>query len=74
MIDFYLGVIYSEMVVNILILVVNSFRCKLVRYDVFYVLLNIVNIIIGRVVYIVVFDLELFIEKFLIVVGLRYFK
>lgn len=62
------------MVVNILILVVNSFRCKLVRYDVFYVLLNIVNIIIGRVVYIVVFDLELFIEKFLIVVGLRYFK
>lgn len=74
MIDFYLGVIYSEMVVNILILVVNSFRCKLVRYDVFYVLFNIVNIIIGRVVYIVVFDLELFIEKFLIVVGLRYFK
>lgn len=62
------------MVVNILILVVNSFRCKLVCYDVFYVLSNIVNIIIGRVVYIVVFDLELFIEKFLIVVGLRYFK
>lgn len=70
----YLGAIYSEMVANILTPVVNSPRCKLVRYDVFHALPNTANTIIGRAAHIAVLDSELFIEKFLTVAGLRYFK
>lgn len=72
--DLYLGAIYSEMVANILTPVVNSPRCKLVRYDVFHALPNTANTIIGRAAHIAVLDSELFIEKFLTVAGLRYFK
>ncbi|XP_052686477.1 protein FAM135B-like isoform X6 [Crassostrea angulata] len=69
-----MGAIYSEMVANILTPVVNSPRCKLVRYDVFHALPNTANTIIGRAAHIAVLDSELFIEKFLTVAGLRYFK
>lgn len=68
------GAIYSEMVANILTPVVNSPRCKLIRYDVFHALPNTANTIIGRAAHIAVLDSELFIEKFLTVAGLRYFK
>nr|XP_022313926.1 protein FAM135B-like isoform X7 [Crassostrea virginica] len=69
-----MGAIYSEMVANILTPVVNSPRCKLIRYDVFHALPNTANTIIGRAAHIAVLDSELFIEKFLTVAGLRYFK
>ncbi|CAC5361760.1 Protein FAM135A,Protein FAM135B [Mytilus coruscus] len=69
-----MGAIYSEMVANILTPVVNNINCKLVRYDVFHALTSTANTIIGRAAHIAVLDSELFIEKFMITVGLQYFR
>ncbi|XP_062568167.1 protein FAM135A-like isoform X2 [Saccostrea cucullata] len=69
-----MGAIYSEMVANILTPVVNNANCKLIRYDIFHALPNTANTIIGRAAHIAVLDSELFIEKFLTVAALRYFK
>ena len=62
------------MVANILTPVVNNPKCKLVRYDVFHALPSTANTIIGRAAHIAVLDSELFIEKFITVAGLKYFK
>ncbi|XP_048763051.2 protein FAM135A-like isoform X3 [Ostrea edulis] len=69
-----MGAIYSEMVANILTPVVNNSRCRLIRYDIFHALPNTANTIIGRAAHIAVLDSELFIEKFLTVAALKYFK
>ncbi|XP_069128609.1 protein FAM135A-like [Argopecten irradians] len=69
-----MGAIYSEMVANILTPIVNNPKCKLIRYDVFHALTNTANTIIGRAAHIAVLDSEMFIEKFMTVTGLQYFK
>ncbi|XP_060077402.1 protein FAM135A-like [Ylistrum balloti] len=69
-----MGAIYSEMVANILTPIVNNPKCKLIRYDVFHALTNTANTIIGRAAHIAVLDSEMFIEKFMTVAGLQYFK
>lgn len=62
------------MIANVLTPVVNNPRCKLVRYDIFHALQGAANTIIGRAAHIAVLDSEIFIEKFLMVAGLKYFK
>ncbi len=62
------------MVEKILKPVVAEPGCKLIRYDVFHALSSTANNIIGRAAHIAVLDSELFIEKFLAVAGLKYFK
>ncbi|XP_067677466.1 protein FAM135A-like isoform X2 [Haliotis asinina] len=69
-----MGSVYKEMVENILKPVVDNPECKLIRYDVFHALSSTANTIIGRAAHIAVLDSELFIEKFLTVAGLKYFK
>ncbi|XP_052274489.1 protein FAM135A-like isoform X2 [Dreissena polymorpha] len=69
-----LGSVYGEMVANILTPIVNNPKCKLIRYDVFHALPSTANTIIGRAAHIAVLDSEIFIEKFLMVCGLKYFK
>lgn len=69
-----LGAIYAEMVANILQPIVNNPKCRLIRYDVFHALPSTANTIIGRAAHIAVLDSEIFIEKFLMVCGLKYFK
>ena len=62
------------MVDNILTPIIQTPSCKLVRYDVFHALPSTANTIIGRAAHIAVLDSEVFIEKFLLVTGLKYFK
>lgn len=69
-----LGVVYREMVRNILGPVVAQKETTLVRYDVHHVLPNTANTFIGRAAHIAVLDSELFIEKFMAVVGIKYFR
>lgn len=45
-----------------------------IRYDVHHALPNTANALIGRAAHIAVLDSELFIEKFLLVSGLKYFR
>lgn len=47
---------------------------NLICYSVYYNFLSFVNLFIGWVVYIVMLDFELFIEKFLLVFVLDYFR
>ncbi|KAL5015813.1 hypothetical protein ScPMuIL_005402 [Solemya velum] len=69
-----MGSVYGEMVANILNPIVKNPKCKLVRFDVFHALPNTANTIIGRAAHIAVLDSEIFIEKFLTVTALKYFK
>jgi hypothetical protein len=46
---------------------------KLIRYDVHHSLASNANALIGRAAHIAVLDSELFIEKFMVVTGLKYF-
>ncbi|KAK3090321.1 hypothetical protein FSP39_010936 [Pinctada imbricata] len=69
-----MGAIYSEMVANILTPVVNNPKCRLIRYDVFHSLPSNANTMIGRAAHIAVLDSELFIEKFMTVAGLKFFR
>ena len=46
---------------------------NVVRYDVHHALSSNANSLIGRAAHIAVLDSELFIEKFMVVVGLKYF-
>ncbi|CAG5118979.1 unnamed protein product, partial [Candidula unifasciata] len=68
------GVIYREMVQNILEPIIQSPQCTLIRYDVFHSLPSTANTMIGRAAHIAVLDSEIFIEKFLTVTGLKYFQ
>ncbi|CAK9802010.1 Protein FAM135A [Anthophora quadrimaculata] len=68
------GAAYREMVHNILYPVMSSSGVSLVRYDVHHALPATANALIGRAAHIAVLDSELFIEKFLLVAGLKYFR
>ncbi|XP_054285656.1 protein FAM135A isoform X2 [Macrosteles quadrilineatus] len=69
-----LGAAYREMVHNILYPIISKPEVTLVRYDVHHALPNTANSLIGRAAHIAVLDSELFIEKFLVVTGLKYFR
>lgn len=68
------GNIYREMVHNILTPILAQSELKLIRYDVHHALPNTANALIGRAAHIAVLDSELFIEKFMVVVGIKYFR
>ncbi|XP_076685204.1 protein FAM135A isoform X1 [Andrena cerasifolii] len=68
------GAAYRDMVHNILYPVMSSSGVSLVRYDVHHALPATANALIGRAAHIAVLDSELFIEKFLLVAGLKYFR
>ncbi|KAL2718732.1 uncharacterized protein V1478_011151 [Vespula squamosa] len=68
------GAAYREMVHNILYPVMSASGVSLVRYDVHHALPPTANALIGRAAHIAVLDSELFIEKFLLVAGLKYFR
>ena len=62
------------MVTNILQPLVFRSDITVVRYDVFHALPSNANTMIGRAAHIAVLDSEIFIEKFLTVAALKYFK
>lgn len=70
----FLGAAYREMVHNILYPIISKPEVTFVRYDVHHALPNTANSLIGRAAHIAVLDSELFIEKFLVVTGLKYFR
>ncbi|KAI1894720.1 hypothetical protein AGOR_G00118650 [Albula goreensis] len=67
------GPVYTEMIQNLLLPVLQNKDCNLVRYDVVHALPNTANSLIGRAAHIAVLDSEVFLEKFFLVVGLKYF-
>ncbi|KAM4694769.1 protein FAM135A isoform 1-T1 [Discoglossus pictus] len=68
------GPVYAEMIQNILLPVLQNKDCNLVRYDVIHALPNTANSLIGRAAHIAVLDSEVFLEKFFLVAGLKYFQ
>ncbi|XP_018605049.2 protein FAM135A isoform X2 [Scleropages formosus] len=68
------GPVYKEMIENLLLPVLQNKDCNLVRYDVIHALPNTANSLIGRAAHIAVLDSEIFLEKFFLVAGLKYFK
>jgi hypothetical protein len=52
----------------------NNDKVTVVRYDIHHALPSTANALIGRAAHIAVLDSELFIEKFLLVVGSKYFQ
>lgn len=65
---------HSEMIHNILSPMLSRADLTFIRYDVQHALPNTANALIGRAAHIAVLDSELFIEKFLLVAGLKYFR
>uniref|UniRef100_A0A672RKD0 Family with sequence similarity 135 member B n=1 Tax=Sinocyclocheilus grahami TaxID=75366 RepID=A0A672RKD0_SINGR len=68
------GPVYTEMINNLLQPLLSAPNCRLIRHNVFHALPNTANTLIGRAAHIAVLDSELFLEKFLLVAGLNYFK
>ena len=68
------GTIYQEMVHYILNPLMNNENVTVVRYDIHHALPSTANALIGRAAHIAVLDSELFIEKFLLVVGSKYLQ
>ncbi|XP_074093404.1 protein FAM135A isoform X3 [Macrotis lagotis] len=68
------GPIYAEMIQNLLLPVLQSKDCNLVRYNVINALPNTADSLIGRAAHIAVLDSEIFLEKFFLVAGLKYFQ
>ncbi|XP_018014414.1 uncharacterized protein LOC108671384 [Hyalella azteca] len=69
-----MGAAYREMVSNLLQPIISSSSVTLVRFDIHHALPSTANSLIGRAAHIAVLDSELFIEKFFLVTGLKYFK
>lgn len=69
-----IGAAYREMIHNIIHPIINKTSVTFVRYDVHHVLPNTANSLIGRAAHIALLDSDLFIEKFLVVTGLKYFR
>uniref|UniRef100_A0A671SH58 Protein FAM135A-like n=1 Tax=Sinocyclocheilus anshuiensis TaxID=1608454 RepID=A0A671SH58_9TELE len=67
------GPVYAEMIENLLLPVLQK-DCNLVRYDVIHALPNTANSLIGRAAHIAVLDSEIFLEKFFLVAGLKFFQ
>ncbi|XP_043457774.1 protein FAM135B isoform X1 [Prionailurus bengalensis] len=72
--DRHTGPVYAEMINNLLRPLVEAKDCTLIRHNVFHALPNTANALIGRAAHIAVLDSELFLEKFFLVAGLKYFK
>ncbi|XP_026098116.1 protein FAM135A-like isoform X2 [Carassius auratus] len=68
------GPVYAEMIENLLLPVLQKKDCTLVRYDVIHALPNTANSLIGRAAHIAVLDSEIFLEKFFLVAGLKFFQ
>lgn len=68
-----IGAAYREMVNHLLRPLASRPDISLVRYDVHHALPSSANSLIGRAAHIAVLDSELFIEKFMVVTGLKYF-
>ncbi|XP_068597104.1 protein FAM135A [Brachionichthys hirsutus] len=68
------GPVYAEMIENLLLPVLQNEDCNLVRYDVIHALPNTANSLIGRAAHIAVLDSEIFLEKFFLVAGLKFFQ
>uniref|UniRef100_A0A3Q0T4B1 Family with sequence similarity 135 member A n=1 Tax=Amphilophus citrinellus TaxID=61819 RepID=A0A3Q0T4B1_AMPCI len=68
------GPVYAEMIENLLLPVLQNKDCSLVRYDVIHALPNTANSLIGRAAHIAVLDSEIFLEKFFLVAGLKFFQ
>ena len=69
------GAAYREMVQNILHPIINNPDVTFVRYDVHHSFsAHTADALIGRAAHIAVLDSEKFLEKFLMVVGLKYFR
>lgn len=68
------GPVYAEMIENLLLPVLQNTHCNLVRYDVIHALPNTANSLIGRAAHIAVLDSEIFLEKFFLVAGLKFFQ
>ncbi|XP_030627612.1 protein FAM135A [Chanos chanos] len=68
------GPVYAEMIENLLVPVLQNKDCNLVRYDVIHALPNTANSLIGRAAHIAVLDSEIFLEKFFLVAGLKFFQ
>uniref|UniRef100_A0A8C2HN10 Family with sequence similarity 135 member A n=1 Tax=Cyprinus carpio TaxID=7962 RepID=A0A8C2HN10_CYPCA len=68
------GPVYAEMIENLLLPVLQKKDCNLVRYDVIHALPNTANSLIGRAAHIAVLDSEIFLEKFFLVAGLKFFQ
>lgn len=62
------------MIENLLQPLMKAPQCRVIRHNVFHALPNTANTLIGRAAHIAVLDSELFLEKFLLVAGLDYFK
>ncbi|KAJ6635761.1 Protein FAM135A [Pseudolycoriella hygida] len=69
-----LGIVYREMVHNIIAPMLARSELNIARFDVHHALPHSANALIGRAAHIAVLDSELFIEKFLLVAGLKYFN
>jgi len=71
----YIGVIlFREMVHNIIAPILARPELTLARFDVHHALPHTANTLIGRAAHIAVLDSELFIEKFMLIAGLKYFS
>ncbi|CAB1449057.1 unnamed protein product [Pleuronectes platessa] len=68
------GPVYAEMIENLLLPLLQSRDCNLVRFDVIHALPNTANSLIGRAAHIAVLDSEIFLEKFFLVAGLKFFQ
>uniref|UniRef100_A0A803TXF3 Family with sequence similarity 135 member A n=1 Tax=Anolis carolinensis TaxID=28377 RepID=A0A803TXF3_ANOCA len=68
------GPIYAEMIQNLLLPVLQNNECSLVRYNVHCALPNTADSLIGRAAHIAVLDSDIFLEKFFLVAGLKYFQ
>lgn len=62
------------MIQNIMTPILSKSNLTLARFDIHHALPHTANTLIGRAAHIAVLDSELFIEKFLLVTGLRYFS
>ncbi|KER26453.1 hypothetical protein T265_13992, partial [Opisthorchis viverrini] len=69
-----LGIVYMEMVTNVLQRLIKSQRTTVVRYDIHYSLGTSANNLIGRAAHIAVLDSEIFLEKFICVSAAKYFR
>ncbi|XP_071964726.1 protein FAM135A-like [Antedon mediterranea] len=68
------GTVYNEMLNNIMKPIIDNPEVELVRYDVHHALQSSANSLIGRAAHIAFLDSDIFIEKFMTVSGLNYFK
>jgi len=72
--DYIEVILFREMVHNIIAPILARPELTLARFDVHHALPHTANTLIGRAAHIAVLDSELFIEKFMLIAGLKYFS